>query len=116
MPILPALAPPTEIGSKYRTGDWKGAITALEKSEALDAHKENLAGNGFFLAMAHWQLGQKDQARQWYDKAAAWMEKRRPHDEQLIHFRAEAAALLGVNPPMGEAKPKPAPETKGPPG
>jgi serine/threonine protein kinase len=79
----------------YRTGDWKGSISALEKSEAL-APDKNLAFNGFFLAMAAWQLGQKDEARTWYDRAVAWMEKNQPHNDELIRFRAEAAALLCV--------------------
>jgi hypothetical protein len=50
----------------------------------------------FFLAMAHWQLGEKDEARKYYDKAVAWMDKNKPDDEELRRFRAEAAALLGV--------------------
>ena len=32
----------------------------------------------FFLAMAHWQLGNHDQARAWYEKSVAWMEKNSP--------------------------------------
>ena len=47
--------------------------------------------------MAHQQKGDKDQARQWYDRAAIWMEKNKPKDEELLRFRAEAAALLGVS-------------------
>jgi tetratricopeptide (TPR) repeat protein len=100
----------------YRTGDWKTAISTLEKSVSLDPDQLHLALDGYFLAMAYWQLGQKDQARHWYDKASAWMVKHEPHDEQLVRFRAEAAVLLGVNLPTAEAGPEPAPETKGPPG
>ncbi len=81
--------------ARYRAGDWKGEIKALAKSMEL--------GNGgdgtdwFFLAMAYWQLGDKPQARSWYDKAVPWMEKNQPKNEELIRFRAEAAALLGGN-------------------
>jgi hypothetical protein len=50
----------------------------------------------FILAMAHWQLGNKAEARTWHDKAVAWMEKNAPKDEKLIRFRAEAAELLGL--------------------
>ena len=46
--------------------------------------------------MAHWQKGDKDQARQWYDKAVNGMEKNKSRDEDLRRFRAEAAAVLGV--------------------
>jgi hypothetical protein len=50
----------------------------------------------FFLAMAHWQLGDKEEARRWYYQAVAWMEKYSPMDEDLRRFRPEAAALLGI--------------------
>src|SRR5262249_12615105 len=80
--------------ARYRAGDWKGAIEALEKSESLEPDK-HLAFNGLFLALARWQLGQKNEARTWYGKAEVWMEKNRPKDEELLRLRAEAAALLG---------------------
>ena len=51
----------------------------------------------FFLAMAHHQLGQKDAAREWYEKAVQRMEKIAPHDALLLRLRAEAAALIGVS-------------------
>jgi serine/threonine protein kinase/tetratricopeptide (TPR) repeat protein len=79
----------------YRTGDWKAAIEALEKAQSL-APDANLGFDGFFLAMAHWQLGHKDEARTWYDKAVAGTEKNKPRELDLARFRAEAAALLGV--------------------
>jgi serine/threonine-protein kinase len=79
----------------YRAGDWKGAISALEKSEALEPDTR-LAFNGFFLAMARWQLGQKDHARDWHDKAVASMVKIGPKDESLLRWRGEAEALLGI--------------------
>jgi tetratricopeptide (TPR) repeat protein len=81
--------------ARYRRGDWRAAIEALEKSEALEPGKD-LAINGFFLAMSHWQLGDKPQARSWYDKAVSWMEKSQRKNEELIRFGAEAAALLEV--------------------
>jgi tetratricopeptide (TPR) repeat protein len=59
----------------------------------------------FFLAMSHWQLGDKVQARKWYDQAVARMDKAKiPNDDELCRFRAEAAALLG--------EPDPAPPPK----
>jgi serine/threonine protein kinase/tetratricopeptide (TPR) repeat protein len=79
----------------YRTGDWKAAIAALEKSMALRKGGDSI--DGFFLAMAHWQLGAKDKAREWYDWAVKWMDKNQPTNEQLRRFRAEAAELLGLN-------------------
>jgi serine/threonine-protein kinase len=80
--------------ARYRGGDWNGAIGALEKSMALCQGGDSF--DWFFLAMARWQLGDKPQARSWYDKAVGWMEKNQPKAEELIRFRAEAAALLEV--------------------
>ena len=37
-----------------------------------------------------------EQARNWYDKAVAWMVKNQPQDEELRRFRVEAEELLGV--------------------
>jgi serine/threonine protein kinase/Flp pilus assembly protein TadD len=77
----------------YRLGDWKATIEALEKSIQLDAGGG--AGDWFFLAMACWQKGEKDRARQWYERAVQWMERNKSRDEDLRRFRAEAAAVLG---------------------
>ncbi|HUE74171.1 MAG TPA: protein kinase [Pirellulaceae bacterium] len=86
---------PNTLGvAQYRAGDWKAAIAALEKS--LELRKGGDSFDWFFLAMAHWQLGEKDKAREWYDKAVQWMDKHQPNDEELRRFRAEAAELLGV--------------------
>jgi tetratricopeptide (TPR) repeat protein len=79
--------------ASYRAGDWKAAIQALQKAEEL-APGKILAWNAFFLAMAHWQLGEKEPACKQYEQAVSWMEKNRPKDEELVRFRAEAEALL----------------------
>src|SRR5262249_23636152 len=53
-------------------GEGQLAIEALEKSMALRS-----GGDGtdwFFLAMAHSRQGSHDVARQWYDRAIAWMD------------------------------------------
>jgi serine/threonine protein kinase len=78
----------------YRAGDWHAAIEALKKSMAL-----RLGGDGydwFFLAMAHWQLGEKERARQWYQRAVKSMEKMRPEQYELPEFKAEAEAQLEI--------------------
>jgi hypothetical protein len=64
-----------------------------------------MSPNGFFLAMAHWQLGHKTEAREWYDQAVQWMKKYKPIDEELRHFRTEAAELFQVKDrPQSETK------------
>ena len=96
------LAPRSEMAwrslgmAQYRAGEWKASIEALEKSIELNNNGADSL-HWFFLAMAHWQLGDKTQARTWYDKAVPWMEKNQPKNEKLVRFRAEAAALLEVN-------------------
>jgi serine/threonine protein kinase/tetratricopeptide (TPR) repeat protein len=81
----------------YRTGDWKGAIAALSRAEEL-APDKSLGFNAFFLAMAHLQLGHKDEARMWYDRAVAWTEKHGPKNDDLWRFRAEAEQLMKKEP------------------
>ena len=58
----------------------------------------------FYLAMAHSQLGEKDQARKWFDEGVSWMEKNKPLDEDLLRLRAEATALLSVKEATAKAK------------
>ena len=48
----------------------------------------------FFLAMAHWQLGQLQEARKWFEQAVDWMEKNKPQDKDFLRYRAEATALM----------------------
>jgi tetratricopeptide (TPR) repeat protein len=87
--------------ARYRAGDDRGAVTALEKSLELGVNGWGYrtrpdSSEWFFLAMAHWRLGDKEQARKWYDKAVEWTDKNRPGDPELRRFREEAAEVLGV--------------------
>jgi tetratricopeptide (TPR) repeat protein len=85
----------TTVGvAEYRAGHWQAAADALQKSSDLKYYR--VARTGFFRVMAHWQLGQKGEARRWYDKAVEWMEKNRPQDKELRRFRAEAEELMGL--------------------
>jgi serine/threonine protein kinase/WD40 repeat protein len=79
----------------YRNAQWPAAIAALTKSM-----KVRSGGDGFdwfFLAMAHWQLNRKEEARRWFYQADAWRKTHQPQDEELLRFRAEAMELLGGN-------------------
>ena len=79
----------------YRAGNWQLAIEAARKASAL-YQARFLGYDAFVLAMAHWQLGEKEQARKWFALAVIWMEKHDPKNEELIGFRAEAASLVGL--------------------
>jgi tetratricopeptide (TPR) repeat protein len=83
--------------ARYRSGDWKGAISDLEKAIGLRSPDDPFnASNGFVLAMAYWQLGEKDKARAWFDKSVVRMDKSLQENAELKRFRAEAAQLLGI--------------------
>jgi tetratricopeptide (TPR) repeat protein len=87
--------------ARYRAGDWAAAVEALNKS--MELREGGDAFDWFFLAMAEWQLGNKDAARDWYDKAGQWinanqkaLERNQGHVEELKRFRTEAKDVLGI--------------------
>jgi serine/threonine protein kinase/tetratricopeptide (TPR) repeat protein len=81
----------------YRLGDWKNAVGALEKHPPRTDETVRCL-NDLYLAMAYWKLGEKDKARRHYGRAAEWMEKTHPTDQDLLRDKAEAAQLLGPPP------------------
>ncbi len=85
--------------AEYRTGHWAESI-ALTKG--VDG------SNGFFLAMALWQKGEKDEARKCFDKAVAWAREKDPKNVDLDEFWAEAAKLLGQPGPGAKSGTAPA--------
>jgi tetratricopeptide (TPR) repeat protein len=82
---------------RYRAGDWPAAVEALNKSMELRGGGDS--ADWFFLALAEWQRGNKDKARDWYDKAVEWMQKNARDNEELKRFSAEARELLGIRDP-----------------
>ena len=80
--------------AEYRLGHWTESLAAAERSTALQNGVD--AFNGFLTALAHWQKGDKDQARTWFDKAVAWMrETQSPKNPLFRQLWTEAAELLG---------------------
>ena len=77
-------------GPKAPIPDLEQAIRLRQPGDARNAYE------GFFLAMAHRQLGSKEDARKWYDQAVEWMDKNQPKNEELRRFRTEAEELLGL--------------------
>jgi tetratricopeptide (TPR) repeat protein len=78
----------------YRAGNWKEAVSAFEKSVELGKGGDVL--DRLFLAMAHWRLGHKEEARKWYDQAVDPAAPPRLLEGILPRVRAEATELLGV--------------------
>jgi serine/threonine protein kinase/Flp pilus assembly protein TadD len=86
----------------YRVGNWKESAAALDK--AMELGSPAGSHDWFFLAMAHWKMGDKARARKWHAAALLWMDKYASTNGELLQFRAEAAALLGL------PEPRPQPE------
>ena len=80
--------------ARYRTGDYAGAIEAFEKAEKLRAGG-TFAVNDLCLAMAHWQMGDKEKARELYQRAVDWLEENGAIWTDEV-ARREAEQLLGV--------------------
>jgi uncharacterized protein HemY len=83
----------------YRTGDWKAAVAALDNSVVLRQGGD--AVDQLFLAMAHWQLGHRDEARKAHAQGVRWLEQNKetleqnkPAAEELRRFRSEAEGVL----------------------
>jgi hypothetical protein len=83
-------------------------VKALTRS--MELHRGSDAFDYFLLAAAHRQLGNTEEARQWYDKGVAWMATNHPsYAAELALLRGEAAASLGI-----DEQPKRAPEPPSP--
>jgi serine/threonine protein kinase/WD40 repeat protein/tetratricopeptide (TPR) repeat protein len=78
--------------AQYRAGQWRSAIETF--NETMELQKFLTSFDYFFMAMAHWQLGEKEPARKEYENAVEWMEKNQPTHEALVRFRAETEELL----------------------
>jgi tetratricopeptide (TPR) repeat protein len=88
--------------ARYRLGEEKDAVAALHKSMKLGQGGD--AFDWLFLAMAHRKLGDRDEARKWYDKSVKWLEENGPalekdplHAEEVRRFREEAEQVLELN-------------------
>jgi tetratricopeptide (TPR) repeat protein len=90
--------------AEYRAGNWNAALEAFGKSMQLVNGGDS--GDLVFLAMIHWRLGDKEIAREFFNKAIAHMDQYRPQDKELRRFRAEAAALLGIKEQPAKEKAK----------
>jgi serine/threonine protein kinase/Tfp pilus assembly protein PilF len=76
----------------YRSGDDRAAVAELEKAMSMQAGGTPF--DWFFLAMAHWRLGDRDEARMFFNRSVECMANRKSHDDELGRIRAEAQAML----------------------
>jgi serine/threonine protein kinase/Tfp pilus assembly protein PilF len=81
----------------FRAGDLPGAITALERSVAIQGRT---SFDDFFLAMAHERIGESGKAKIEYERAVRWMNQVKPSDQELRQFSDEAAEVLRLIQPL----------------
>ena len=80
----------------FRVQDWDEATKALGRSMELRGDGKGDSYDWFFLAMIHARKDQKEEGRQWYDRAVAWFHNARQGNRELYRFQVEAAAALGI--------------------
>jgi serine/threonine protein kinase len=78
----------------FAAGNYSAAVRALEEAVCLPNGQTSQAL--YFLAMAHWQLGEKDAARKWYDRAVGQTVKYERRAAEASRLRAETAKLLEI--------------------
>ena len=89
-------------GAYYRAGKWSEALEALNK--AVEVHSK---GGGFnswvLLAMVHHQLGDRQQAQGWYEKAAANFAGVKEPNEEMRRPAGRGDAVAGPCPALPSA-------------
>jgi serine/threonine protein kinase/tetratricopeptide (TPR) repeat protein len=83
--------------AEFRARNWKASAEAMH--EAMKRRKGGNAYEWLFLAMIRHELGEKDEARRWYDKSVDWMRQLKSPDPYLNQFRREAESKLGLQRP-----------------
>ena len=76
----------------YRSGDFAAAVEALNHTMTLPPGRDISAA--FFLAMAEWKLGNREQAQSWREQALEWMAAKSSNAPEDILFRSESAELF----------------------
>jgi serine/threonine protein kinase/tetratricopeptide (TPR) repeat protein len=80
----------------YRSGNWQQAVETLTRS--AESGEVPMFYNAFFLAMAHWQLEEQAEARNWYQKGVDSLSDGTNSTPEELRYtgKEEAQRLLGV--------------------
>ena len=91
----------------FRCGEWKESLDARRKMIEM---RPTRLEDKLFLAMTHWHLGAKDEARKWHAEASAEFEKDPQKHEAVGPIKQEADLLIGESPePQATNEPTPPP-------
>ncbi len=90
----------------YRAGHWSDSVNSLNRSIELRANSEkSIALDSLYLAMAHWQLGEKEKAMECHKRGIVDLETNKVPDAEAV--RPEVEKLLGIEQsPAQESEPK----------
>jgi serine/threonine protein kinase len=80
--------------ARYRAGQLQGSTEAIEEAMTIMLDGNPLS-SGFYLAMAHWQLGNQAVANQWYAKSSRWIAEKHAECDDCRRLRDEAKKLIG---------------------
>ncbi len=79
--------------ARYRLGEWQAVADGLAK---LVRSGGDDVSSMFYLAIAHWQLGNKAQARDWYERAMKVPVHPLVVNGEIYRLEMEATKLLGI--------------------
>jgi tetratricopeptide (TPR) repeat protein len=86
--------------AQYRNGDYRAAMVTLENCirsrEGEKSYNCFFLADCFFLAMAYWQLGDREQARRYFERGIQPTGREIAPYITIQQIRAEAAALLEI--------------------
>jgi tRNA A-37 threonylcarbamoyl transferase component Bud32/tetratricopeptide (TPR) repeat protein len=94
--------------AQYRSGNWAESLHSFEKSMVLQSGGEGL--DWYLAAMAHWQLGDKARAGDFYRQGETWKQREGVASIDLEGIDREAAGLVeGAATTAGGNFPEPPP-------
>ena len=87
----------------YRADQWQQAINAIQSAEDALSAKQPTEKDyfAFFLAMAYWQTGDREQAQAWYRRGVAFMSRKvvnrgNTYMTPPCGYYMQAAELMGL--------------------
>jgi tetratricopeptide (TPR) repeat protein len=85
--------------AQYAAGQWSEALATLTKADQMIDSGDHR--HRFFLAMAQWRTGNKQQARTSLEQAVHWMEAHPglAGNAEFLRSRTEAEELIGIRQP-----------------